>query len=330
MNVRALLAVAALAAAGSAAAAPALAASPEESSVTWSVSPATADGPDGRSWVDQKADPGETVTEHLAVRNLGKETATFALVAADGYFTGTGRFNMLQAGQESVDAGTWISAPDDVTVEPGATVVIPFTIRVPDNATPGDHAAGIAASISTLGTTDDGAQIGVNSRVGFRVMTQVTGELAPALALGDLVGDYRPSWNLFTPGELSIRYVAENAGNTQLSFGDAISGETNDRGDLLPGEKRAVTVAPVTVWPLGLISVDVVVDASVPSDDSLTVRPVTETVVVWAVPWLHLATLTLVIATIVLLVLSRRRGRARVERLLEEARAEGRAQAVSR
>ena len=116
-----------------------------ESSVTWAMSPADESGPDGRSWVELELDPGASATEHLAVRNFGDREVTFAITAADGYFTPTGRFNMLPSDATSVDAGTWISVDDQVTVAPGGTAALPFTVEVPDDATPGDHAARMAA-----------------------------------------------------------------------------------------------------------------------------------------------------------------------------------------
>ena len=306
----------------------AVATTPDDS-VTWAVTPADANGGDGRSWVETELDPGEMVTDYLAVSNLGTSTTTFELSAADGYFTETGRFNMLQSGQTSVDAGTWITVANSIQVEPGATEIVPFTISVPDNATPGDHPAGVAASVSTTGTTSDGAQIGVDSRVGFRVITRVTGALAPALAIGDITGEYSPTWNPFTPGRIDLRYEATNSGNTQLSFDDTVSGITTNetttpRGDLFPGETRVVAVEPVTAWPLGPVSVEVAVAGAVPSDDSLAVASVSRTIVVWAVPWSQLVLLGAIAAVIVLLVLARRRSSAKMDALLEQARAEGR------
>ena len=323
MKANAFAAVVALAAAAFVAvAAPATAAVADDPVVSWSLAPADAVGPDGRSWVEQKATAGETVTEHLALRNHGATATTFILTAADGYFTDTGRFSMLQAGETSVGAGTWISVADDVLVEPGATAIVPFTVTVPENATPGDHAAGIAASVLSSGTTSDGTLVGVESRVGFRVMTQVSGALAPALAVSDLTGEYSPSWNLFTPGELTIRYTAANVGNTQLEFGETVDGATTQRRDLFPGETRAVAVEPVHVWPLGIVSMDVRFESSVPTDAGLAVAPVTETIVFWAVPWLHLAALAGVTVLVAAMLLARRRNKTKIARLLEEARAE--------
>lgn len=326
MRARAFAAAVALAAAVLASSSTAAAAA-DDAPVSWSVSPASSTGPDGRSWVELELDPGESVTEHLAVRNLGEAATTFALTAADGYFTATGRFNMLQSGQESVDAGTWISVDDSVKVEPGGMAIVPFTISVPADATPGDHAAGVAAAITSTGTTDNGAQVGVESRVGFRVITQVTGDLAPAMALSAVTAEYTPSWNLFTPGEVSVHYTATNVGNTQLSFEEAIDGTAKSRGDLFPGEQRNVDVDAIQTWPLGLVSIDVRLESTVPTDGSLAVAPATKTVVVWAVPWLHLAVLLTLAVAVAAALLARRRSTKRIELLLEQARAEGRAQA---
>ena len=58
---------------------------------------------------------------------------------------------MLTSDRESTDAGTWIRIQDSIDVASGADVVVPFTITVPDDATPGDHLAGVAAAIRSGG-----------------------------------------------------------------------------------------------------------------------------------------------------------------------------------
>jgi hypothetical protein len=149
-------------------ASPAAAAAAEDEPITWSVRPGDEEGQDGRAWVEWDADPGDGLTEHMVVTNHGAIEVEFQLSAADAYFTDTGRFNMLPSDAESVDAGTWIDLPESVVVPAGATEVVPFTITVPANATPGDHPAGVAASVMS----DGAGAIGVESRVGFRVMTR--------------------------------------------------------------------------------------------------------------------------------------------------------------
>ena len=174
--------------------------------VTWSVQPADEAGPDGRPWIEQDLDPGESVVEHLAVHNFSDHEVAFGLAAADGFFNEDGRFNILPAGQTSTAAGTWIDLVGSVTVPAGGTAVVPFTITVPADAEPGDHAAGVAASVVSTSTGAGGASVGVQSRVGFRVMTRVTGTLAPGATIENVRSSYRPSWNPFAPGDLVVEF----------------------------------------------------------------------------------------------------------------------------
>ena len=182
-----------------------------EGAVTWSVRPGDQGGEDGRSWVEWEADAGDELTEHMVVTNHGDAEVDFQLSAADGYFTDTGRFNMLPSDEESVAAGTWIDVPKSVTVPAGAAEIVPFTVTVPDKATPGDHAAGVAASIRSTGE----GTVGVESRVGFRVMTRVAGDLQPQLALS-ASGTYSGEVNPFSSGAVDVAYEVENTGNTLL------------------------------------------------------------------------------------------------------------------
>src|SRR5690625_3417397 len=49
----------------------------KEERITWAVEPATVDGPDGRHWVEQTLEPGQTATEYMAVRNFSRVDVTF-------------------------------------------------------------------------------------------------------------------------------------------------------------------------------------------------------------------------------------------------------------
>lgn len=308
-------------------AAPVAAVAADDSPVTWAVTPADENGPDGRRVVDLEVDPGQSVTEHLAVRNLSEREATFALGASDGYYTATGRFTMLPQSEESVDAGTWVTIEPTVTLAPNETRVVPFTVTVPDNATPGDHAAGVAASVRSSGADASGAQVGVDSRVGYRLSVRVTGELAPALSVGGVHADYVPSWSLFAPGRVEIAYEVSNTGNTALEVSDSVGAAPSARGALLPGESRRVDVDAVTAWPLGLLFLDLEVMATAPGT-TLSATPVTHDLVVWAVPWLHLLAATGLVLLLVAVLAGRRRGRRRFDDLLRRAREEGRRESV--
>ncbi|MFB8146763.1 WxL protein peptidoglycan domain-containing protein [Microbacterium sp. NPDC056003] len=308
--------------------------------VRWSVTPANESGPDGRTFVENELDPGESVDDYFAVRNVSDQTVEFALLAADGFYTSTGRFDILPAGEESVDAGTWISVPETVTVDAGETAVVPFTITVPEQAEPGDHAAGITASIVSVQESEDGTAVGVESRVGFRVTTRVTGEITPSATVDVVSGDYSLSWNPFRPGEATITFRAENTGNTILLAEGTVSAgggstefpaEGERTLELLPGDSRDITVVVEGVWPLFVVPASVVVTPTVVTmnGDNATIEPITADTVVWAVPWPQLIILAGLVLVVWAIVWGRIRSRRRLESMLEDAKAAGRREAES-
>jgi uncharacterized cupin superfamily protein len=305
--------------------------------VTWMVRPSDGVGEDGRSWIEVELDPGARVEEHLLVRNLSTQAITFQLSAADGYFTKTGRFNMLTADQESTDAGTWIDIQDTVEVPSGGDAIVPFTITVPDNATPGDHPAGVAAGIRSGG--DD--QVGFESRIGFRVMTRVTGELAPAVTV-DAGGGYVSTWNPFEAGQLDVGYTVTNAGNTRLSVTPEVTASAlfglvsftatgEEIREMAPGESRTAEVSFPSVWPLFTFSADVKANASAVSDDleSGEVEPASTSTIIVAIPWPQLITIAIAVLFLWLLRRDHRRREEKMHERLEQARQQGREEAAT-
>ncbi|MDR0591669.1 MAG: DUF916 domain-containing protein [Bifidobacteriaceae bacterium] len=312
----------------------------QDGAVTWAVTPADADGPDGRHWIELEADPGQTVTEHLAVKNLSDIAVEFGLVAADGYFTAGGRYAMLNHPEDSVDAGTWIELPESVSVPANQTALVPFTITVPENAEPGDHAGGVAASIISKGSGEDGANLGVVSRVGFRVMTRVSGELRPSLAVENLDAAYDTVWHPFRPGRMAVEFDLVNTGNSRLTVtgavrsGDgqtAFPAESEAIIELLPGSRRHIGLVVTDVWPLFRSSVTVVARPVVPEvleGSAPTLEPIQVRMGAWAWPWPQLAVLAGLALIATGLMAGRRRSRRRLNRLIERALAAERAKAA--
>ncbi|MFB7883663.1 hypothetical protein [Microbacterium sp. NPDC056057] len=255
------------------------------------------------------------------------------MTGADGFTTRTGRFDILPADQESVDAGTWISLPETVTVPAGGTVVVPFSVAVPDTAEPGDHAAGITASVLSVQSAEDGTSVGVESRVGFRVLTRVTGEITPAAALAGLAGDYTTSWNPLRPGEATVTFDVVNEGNTRLLAEGSVSagghtvffpGVGESPQELLPGDSRTISVVVGDVWPLFVVPATVTLAPTVVtmSDSSETLDPVTADAVVWAMPWPQLLLLIGLALVVGAILWGRIRSRRRLAAMLDGARAE--------
>ncbi len=308
--------------------------------ITWAVTPADESGPDDRGVVEQELDPGQSRDDFLAVRNLSLTEVTFTLSSADGYYTENGRFNMLPSDQESVDAGLWIDLPDTVTVAPNATAVVPFRTTVPDDAIPGDHAAGIAASVTSTGTDEGGSQVGVESRVGFRVLTRVTGDIVPAFAVDGVRSGYDLSWNPFQPGTATTTFTVRNTGNASLSLmGDvtagtgatAFPGVDAQRQELLPGEERTFSVTVPDVWPTFYVpgAVALAPTASDLGGEPVAVTPASTDAPVWAIPLPQLLVLLGVALIVAALFWRRRRFTAALDRAREEGRASAGAPAAT-
>ncbi|WP_406067825.1 hypothetical protein [Micromonospora sp. NBC_01638] len=309
----------------------AAAAEPDPKALTWTVQPATPSGPDQRRWINASLDPGAAVTEHLAVRNFSRNAVAFSLKAADGYLTDKGRFNMLSSDRTSVDGGTWIDVQERVTVGPNETRVVPFTITVPKGATPGDHPAGIAATVTSTGGT-----VSVESRVGFRVMVRVNGSVQAALPVRGLTAAYTPSWNPFASGTVRVRYTVENDGNVWVSgtsrvavsdlFGRTSHDATSAVEELLPGGSRKVETRADGVWALGRLRTTVTTSPALLGDGQAgaDLRPASATVTTWVVPWAQLALLGLLAVLLIGLRAATRHRRRRLAGLLARARQEGR------
>lgn len=306
--------------------------------VTWSVRPADETGEDGRAWVEQELDPGQAATEYMAVHNLSDTEVVFRLSAADGFFQDNGRFSMLPSNEPSTDAGLWIEVQDEVAVGPDETAVVPFTTTVPDNATPGDHAAGIAASVLSEQVGEDGATVGVESRVGFRVMTRVTGTLAPSASIEDVSSSYDLSWNPLAPGRAQVTFTVVNTGNARLLVAGAATaagkevafpGPEEIDQELMPGDERTFTVTVNDVWPSVFVPASLDVTPVVAGEGEGTpVAAATADAGFWAVPWPQLIALAGIGLLIGSSLWGRRRSKTRLEHLLEEAREEGRREAA--
>ncbi|MGN7970722.1 WxL protein peptidoglycan domain-containing protein [Microbacterium sp. 22296] len=307
--------------------------------VTWSVSPADSTGPDGRRWVDATVDPGQTHADHFAVTNNSAIEVTFALAAADGYITDTGRFNMLPANQPSVDAGSWITVEPSVTVPPNSTAVIPFTLTVPQNVTPGDHAAGIAATVANVGNAADGSAITVQSRVGFRVMTRVTGPLNSSVSVESLDATYSGSWNPFAAGAVDVTFEVRNDGNVAavidgaVTSGDGEAAVQSDQGTLLPGDETRSVAHVHPVWPLGITAGEVTIIARTVEEDStggISFPAVVQKYTVWAVPWPQMGAVSVTVLVVLAIWMFRAHSRRKIARLIARARDAGYAEADAR
>ncbi|XVQ84126.1 hypothetical protein ACQP2K_35710 [Microbispora siamensis] len=308
-------------------------ATPSAADTTWSVVPADAGGPDGRSVIDIELASGQQVTEHIAVINRSTQPVDFSIDANDGYLTSKGYFDMRPSDATPTDGGSWVEVPDKVTIAGGATAVVPVKVSIPQNATPGDHPAGVTASVETIS-----GQVRVQNRVGVRLNIRVTGNFVAKVAVSGVRADYTWSWNPFAAGTVEVTYTVANVGNVRLAPDSRIltstfAGESGwddtseaKAREIMPGGSRTFTARVTGAWPLGPIDTTIM---AIPSPagkplPGVTAERVAIDTTVWAIPWPQLALLALLVLAFLAIRVTSRRRRRRIEKqaaLLREASA---------
>jgi hypothetical protein len=245
----------------------------EEGDISWAVQPSSADGPDGRDTLTYTLAPGESVTDYVGVSNLGAEPLEMRVYAMDAAMTADGAFTLPPADTESKDVGSWvgITGGGTYTIEPGTRQDIPFRLAVPPTASPGDHAGGIVASLSTLGSSGAGSQqVSVDRRVGVRIYVNVPGDRKPELSVSDVSVKYV---GLLNPveGSTTVTYSVKNTGNVRLGGNSAVSlsgivggavGSATPRTlpEILPGSTVQFEETIDGVFPTVLLDATVTVD----------------------------------------------------------------------
>jgi len=293
---------------------------PVEASGTapWTVSTAAndfgADRPDYRYTLD----PGGRLEDGLVVVNHGAAPLDLALYAADAFTTDAGRLGLAPENAKSSGVGAWVHpARDRVTVPPGQSREVPFTIELPGSAAPGDYVGGIVTSHA--GGTDVGRRIDIPIRV------RVGGALTPALAVESLHVRYSGTPNPVARGSATVAYKIHNTGNAIVTarqavsvagpFGRWVAGARTiaDSPPLLPDDTWTVSVSVPGVAPAVRLTATV---ALVPllTDAAGSTAPVAATTTsghTWALPWTLLLAGLLVTALVAGALVLRRRGRGR-------------------
>ncbi|MCW2527653.1 MAG: putative protein of unknown function cell surface [Pseudonocardiales bacterium] len=292
---------------------------------TWSVQPSTATGPTTRNQYDLNLSPGAVAPDFVGIRNLGTTPLTLQVYASDAFTTAAGGFDLLPADRQSADAGSWVEfhpagqaggARITLTVAPRQRIDIPFTVTVPANASPGDHAAGIVASQSTPSTDAAGRSVLVDNRVGSRVYLRVDGTLHPSLVVSNFVAGYRNTWNPLGGGSVSVSYTVRNNGNVRLSahavavvsgLGGTLSARhaLADIPELLPGASYTATRSINGVFPALKIKTGLTVQGYSTSS-GVSMPPAEAASSSWAMPWSVLLLVVLIAGLFVTLVMRRR------------------------
>ncbi|OJW02331.1 MAG: hypothetical protein BGO47_11440 [Microbacterium sp. 67-17] len=314
-----------------------------EDTIGISARPAAADGTaDTRTRFSYKVDPGQRVDDNFLVANTGSTPQNFTVIATDAFNDGEGDFALLGTEEASTSVGQWVKFENgtnriEFSLEPGQSRLLPFTVELPADATPGDHAGGLVASVVT-----PGEQVNLDRRVGTRLYARVSGQLQPLLSISALNSEYLGDWwNPFS-GTVRMYYTVTNTGNvalaTNTSFGvdtwfglQAAASNGDAIAELLPGGGRSVTVdvpgVPAWLYLAPWVELTPFVD-SPQAENALTVDGSSRSGILIAVPWALVILAAIGVGIGLLLRWRRRRDEERAEEWLRYTEREVKRQAA--
>ncbi|MBV9098444.1 MAG: DUF916 domain-containing protein [Frankiaceae bacterium] len=283
---------------------------PSPNKATFGIQPSGARQVDGRGFFDFNATPGATVTDYVAVTNYALKPVTLTVVATDAVNNAAGDFALLPPGKPVRGVGAWITLPASgqrVTIPARHHLIIPFRLAIPPGAIPGDHAGGILATLTSLAQSPSGQKLRLVQSVGSRVFVRVSGPLHARLSIRNLHATYHGRWNPLASGSATVSYVVTNTGNVALGGLQAVhvSGLLGIAGHspkvptirlLLPGYSMPVQVHIAHVVPQILMTATVTLRPAILAGTTQQVpRTFTASTHFWAVPWLLLLIVALVL-----------------------------------
>jgi hypothetical protein len=265
---------------------------------------------------------GAQIFDAMTVVNRGATDITLRVYASDAFTTSSGVLDLLPANEKPVDIGSWVTVKQPtITVKPQQRVLVPFTLTVPTNATPGDHTGGL---VTSLVTNDERVSINLDRRLGSRIYLRVLGPLNPALDIDRIAVTHNGTLNPAAGGSATVTYTVTNSGNVRLRARQSIRlagpwgilGTTavlDDLPELLPGNSRTRTVTIHGVWPATRLTATVRLRPYAgPDSPPTTVEDVTASGTTWGWPTGQAFLLVLVVAVAFAYRWLRRRRKAKV------------------
>ncbi|HEY1354059.1 MAG TPA: DUF916 domain-containing protein [Ktedonobacteraceae bacterium] len=160
--------------------------------------------------------PGARLVDHLHIVNDGSARGTLHLYAADATTAPTSGTTFLSENASSHDVGSWITlSKQQITLNPGQSREVPFTLTVPGKVLPGQHGGGILGvqllppqTVAT--TTANSFVIKVQSTLALGVLVNLPGARAEKLTTRSITYD--------TASEYQRLLLALENNGTQLLY----------------------------------------------------------------------------------------------------------------
>jgi hypothetical protein len=284
--------------------------------------PASAKKLDGRPYFTYDASPGGYLEDHIAIINFATHPQTLNVYAVDAVSASNGLFSYAAKSAPPKQVGAWLKVGTNrsgtVTVGPHATVVLPVFLRVPSNASPGDHAGAVIVSLTGL-VKGHGRTVKFEQRIASRVIIRVSGPLHPRLTIENLHASYAGHLNPFASGVVHVSYTVGNTGNALLGGSQQVSAHglfgSQARSTtlpgvplLLPGAAYKVSTKVSGVFPEIEITATVrVTPVGLRGDINPGMRGTSASVTLWTIPWPLIAVVIVIVLGIIGLIWRRRR-----------------------
>jgi hypothetical protein len=281
--------------------------------VTFGLGPSNGKTLDGRTSFSYEASDGSVINDHIALVNISAQPLTLLLYATDATDATGGTLAYQPLAAKHVGASLWLALPEvngsaEIRVKARSQLILPFQVRVPANASPGDHTAGIAVGLVANVEGKSTKNLKFEQRVVAEVSVRVSGTAVAKLDVEKLNARYRNSWNPFGRGSVVLSYLVRNTGNVNLGAAQIVklSGLFGTLGTvpklpkiavLLPGDSAKFAVHIGGVWPEVLLTGSVkVTPAGIPNTVVPTLHSISASTRVWAIPWALIILIVIVIA----------------------------------
>src|SRR3989338_2829759 len=167
------------------------------------------------SWFIYNLDLGESKDDALILFNTTDEIQTVKLYPVDSVPSNQGNFALEAEDSPRKGIGSWIKLSETlVTLSPGESREIPFTITIPHDTDVGEHSGGIIIQKARPGEVQAETGASIVTRVGIRVYETVPGEIVKDIKLIDFQVKLTPAEDKTSFYDISL--TAENLGNVSL------------------------------------------------------------------------------------------------------------------
>jgi hypothetical protein len=164
--------------------------------------------------IEEKAEPGKDFSSSLTATNASTKTETYTITVKDIESIDEGGrpiFAKDTTETTGLEMSSWVKIKNETfTLTPNESVIVPFIVSVPKDATPGGHFGAIFVTTGAKKPDTNGAAIGY--QVGSLLSFQVSGDVVENANIREFTSDKT------VYGETKVKFTVkvENTGNSLI------------------------------------------------------------------------------------------------------------------